>query len=449
MSKPASRSNYVPIDMVHPYSGGRMTIKGRVTKKGDMRTWSNARGDGKLFSFDLLDTAGGAIKVTAFNKTADALFARVTEGCVYVVGNFQLKPANARFNATGHDYEISMNSDSKCEQTQDDGAILKQCFAFTSIAQMEAVAPNATVDVIGVVTSVGDANVITTKKGNSLTKRVIQLLDSSDKAIDVTLWGSQAEKYDDTALAGRPTVAVKGCKVSDYGGRCLTASFQSQVFVNPEHPDAVALRTWFDARVSSSAAVIESLSTSGGGGSSNDPRLQLSDIAHIDAATLASNSGEYFSVMATSTAIRADMDKPPYYNACSQAGCQKKVHGEPGAWRCDKCDVQMETCVPRFILSVRMSDASGEQWMTAFNDAATVILGGTSAQDLAAMKDAGDVDGWARVFNRAKFQTMVLKCRAKEERDLEGGMHTKVTVMRVQTPNYAREANAILEQLAV
>jgi len=30
-------------------------IKARVTKKGDMRTWNNARGSGKLFNIELLD----------------------------------------------------------------------------------------------------------------------------------------------------------------------------------------------------------------------------------------------------------------------------------------------------------------------------------------------------------------------------------------------------------
>ena len=30
----------------------------RVTKKSDIRTWSNARGEGKLFSLELMDESG-------------------------------------------------------------------------------------------------------------------------------------------------------------------------------------------------------------------------------------------------------------------------------------------------------------------------------------------------------------------------------------------------------
>jgi ssDNA-binding replication factor A large subunit len=50
---------------VHPcLVGRRWTIKARVTVKSDIRHWSNARGDGKLFSVNLLDDT--VRKVEAF-----------------------------------------------------------------------------------------------------------------------------------------------------------------------------------------------------------------------------------------------------------------------------------------------------------------------------------------------------------------------------------------------
>jgi hypothetical protein len=44
----------------------RWTIKARVTNKSDIRRWSNAKGEGTLFSIDLLDEGGGEIRGTFF-----------------------------------------------------------------------------------------------------------------------------------------------------------------------------------------------------------------------------------------------------------------------------------------------------------------------------------------------------------------------------------------------
>ena len=45
-------------------------VKAKVTFKGDMRTYSNDRGDGCVFGIEILDKDGGAIKCTFFNETA-------------------------------------------------------------------------------------------------------------------------------------------------------------------------------------------------------------------------------------------------------------------------------------------------------------------------------------------------------------------------------------------
>jgi hypothetical protein len=56
---------------------------------------------------------------------------------------------------------------------------------------------------------------------------------------------------------------------------------------------------------------------------------------------------DYFTMYGTVTNFRADMEKPPYYNACPSTGCNKKVQGEPGAYHCEKCDKQFENCSVR------------------------------------------------------------------------------------------------------
>jgi hypothetical protein len=60
-------THFHPIASLHPYHS-KWTIKARVTAKGDKRTWSNAKGEGSLFSVDLLDAQGGQIKATMFSQ---------------------------------------------------------------------------------------------------------------------------------------------------------------------------------------------------------------------------------------------------------------------------------------------------------------------------------------------------------------------------------------------
>lgn len=48
-------------------------IKARVMNKGPIKTWSNAKGEGKLFSMELCDESG-EIRVTAFRDAVDKFY---------------------------------------------------------------------------------------------------------------------------------------------------------------------------------------------------------------------------------------------------------------------------------------------------------------------------------------------------------------------------------------
>lgn len=51
----------------------------------------------------------------------------------------------------------------------------------------------------------------------------------------------QAEKFDGSE---QPVVAIKGARLSDFGGRSLSTLFSSTVMVNPDIPEAIKLRAW-------------------------------------------------------------------------------------------------------------------------------------------------------------------------------------------------------------
>lgn len=73
--------NLTLVELVYSVFSARWTIKVRVTNKSDIRTWSNSRGEGKLFSMDLVDQSG-EIRATAFKDQVDKFYDVVEKGKV-------------------------------------------------------------------------------------------------------------------------------------------------------------------------------------------------------------------------------------------------------------------------------------------------------------------------------------------------------------------------------
>jgi len=101
-----------------------------VTAKDDLKEIKTARGDMKVVNFELTDQSGDQIRVAAFGKQAEmfapiiqmqqvifkfvirlAIVAIVFQ--MYYLSNGTVKPANKRFNSTGHDYELTLRDDSE------------------------------------------------------------------------------------------------------------------------------------------------------------------------------------------------------------------------------------------------------------------------------------------------------------------------------------------------
>lgn len=61
----------------------RWTLKARVTQKSEKKRWSNAKGEGQLFSVNLMDETG-EIKATTFGTAVDSLYDQLEEGRVSI-----------------------------------------------------------------------------------------------------------------------------------------------------------------------------------------------------------------------------------------------------------------------------------------------------------------------------------------------------------------------------
>ncbi|CAH1415012.1 unnamed protein product [Lactuca virosa] len=126
-NKVTPRIIFIPIAALNPCQG-RWTIKARVTSKQELIRYNNAKGDGKVFSFDLLDSDGGEIRVTCFNAVADQFYDQIEIGKVYYISKGSVKPASKAFNHLKNNHEILLDNTSTIQPCFDDGSIPRQQF---------------------------------------------------------------------------------------------------------------------------------------------------------------------------------------------------------------------------------------------------------------------------------------------------------------------------------
>jgi replication factor A1 len=104
----------LPIEGLSPYQNN-WTIKARATQKSDIRTWSNQRGEGKLFNVTFMDESG-EIKATGFNTVVDELYQKLEEGKVYFVSKARVGLAKKKFSHLPNDYEIILDRTTEIDE---------------------------------------------------------------------------------------------------------------------------------------------------------------------------------------------------------------------------------------------------------------------------------------------------------------------------------------------
>lgn len=110
----------------------------------------------------------------------------------------------------------------------DDGSIMLRAFEFRKIAEIEGIPAShvKTIDVVGIVASVGEVETVTVRKsrlesaGEENKRRYITIVDDTMTSIDVSIWGDMAL----TEFTLGELLVIKGAKVSDFSQKTLKAA---------------------------------------------------------------------------------------------------------------------------------------------------------------------------------------------------------------------------------
>jgi len=427
---------HMPIADITPYNN-KCPIRARVTCKGPIKTWSNSRGDGKLFNIDLLDETG-EIRMAGFNTAVDQFYDIIEENSVYIIKNFTTKAANKQFSTLQHDYELSFNSETQLfpvlGETSD---VPTLTYNFVDIASIEGVDDKSVIDCIGICKRRGDLQTITARtSGKEMQKRDITLVDKTNREISLTLWGKQAEDFNDDS---QPVLALKGVRVSDFGGKSLSTGFSTSIQFNPDIREAHILRGWFDNEGINSESSSLSHGGRGAAGGSTPWKLlrEANSNEHIDP-----EKGDYFMSKVTIMSVKRENSA---YQACPTPTCNKKVINlENGLYRCEKCNREYPNYKWRMMVSVNFADYSDHLWATCFHETSEALFG-QSAEVLGPMQK-DDAEAFDAVIKESVFNSYIVKFRAKTD-TYNNETRLKVTVTDLHKLNFTEYAKKLVAEI--
>jgi len=361
-------------------------ITGRINSKSEIKSFTSQKGEGRLFSFTIVD-ATAELKCVAFSDCVEPFYSLIEIGSVYSISNGTVKMANKRYSNTNFDYELQLERTTVIKRTEDTPEIPTDVYNFVEIGRL---APDmASVDVIGMISDVYPVRTITLKTDNrTVPKRDFILIDKTGQA-RLTLWGEKAEaEY----LPGK-VMCIKSAKVKEYNGISLSASTGSVVIYDQYIPEAVELCAWYKAE------------GHGIGVAHKAPTKKRTISEIID------NEQEYGTVDGVILYVK---EEGICYPSCPADGCSKKVtiEGE-SAFRCERCNYVYETCNYRYMLSLNIGDYTGQMWMTGFDEVGKSLFGMSSDELRAA--GAEDPSRIQRLVKDLVGKEFLFKIRTKTE----------------------------------
>jgi len=429
-------SNIHPINSLSPYQN-KWTIRARVVYKAPVRTWNNQRGEGKLFSMDLLDESG-EIRATAFNSECDKFFDMIEVNKVYFITRGSIKTANKKFSNLNNDYELTLSSETQifpCHEF-DDSQLPALKFNFVPLSQVKDVDVDGIVDVIGVCHSVGELTMLMSKTTRKeLKKRDVTIVDQSQSSVTITFWDTQAEDFDGSL---QPVIAIKGSRIREFmGSKSLSLLGSTVMQINPDIEEAHRLRGWYDSLPSNSE--FNNISTrSDVGANSQFLTIKGAQLAQLGGG----DKADYYSMYSHLIFVKSES---ALYKACPKPDCQKKViDRNDGTYRCEKCNDETENFKYRLMLSAQLSDSTGNQWVTMFQETAENLLGTTSAELGRLMEESKEE--YSDVFQRQMFKLFEIRARAKME-TYNNETRLKVSLVNIKPIDYKAASSKLIANI--
>jgi len=391
----------------------------KVTSKGEVKQYRN--GKGKLFSFVIMDELGNKMQVVGFDKIADKFKDEIVENNIYEITGGYIRTADKRFDPPGSDYKLILNESSVITLKNDDEKNFKDKFEdpdnkFWNLAEIKEAPINTIANVVCIVADKGEANYKDTKSGAILIRKLF-VLDQSNEKMELTLWRNLTQLN----INNGDILICKKVRVNDFGGKNLTSTTESKIYINPiitDFPEISkeiqSLKLFSEQNElnkginqeqknnnennnnnekkkesiinnNNSNNVNSSLNNSEMNNNNTNNLIQKKEfndkIVYIDYILEEMNKYiltdfdhrfPFYKIRATVTHL--GHTEKNFYPGCPNRECNRKLTFSNGDWICQSCRQSFKYPKYYYSLNIRVKDCSSEYWVDIFGKPAEMIM---------------------------------------------------------------------------
>ena len=458
----------------------------KVTSKGEIKQFRN--GKGKLFSFTIMDEYGSKMQAIGFDKIADKYKDEIIENNIYEITGGYIRTSDKRFDPPGSDYKLILNDSSIIIKKNNLDNNTKDKFLdpdnkFWTLREVKDANINTIVNVICILGDKGETTYKETKNGSLLIRKTI-VLDQSNEKMELTLW----RNFTQLNLNNGDLLVCQKVRVNDFGGKNLTSTTESKIFINPplsDFPDISkeiqALKT-FSEQNELNKGIIDSNSNNKENTTINSNNNNNSfDKIKNELNTFNSyqnnnknnnyNNKNYNDKIVYIDSILDEMDKyinidfdhrfpfykiraiithlghteKNFYAGCPNRECNRKVSFSNGDWICQYCRQSYKTPKYYYSLNIRVKDCSSEYWIDIFGKPAELIMN-MSADDYRNILINRDEEKLSQISEGVEYKEFyfLLKVRLNKFND---STKKKFTANKIEKINKKEDTSRLVNDI--
>ena len=383
----------------------------KVTSKGEIKQYRS--GKGKLFSFVIMDELGNKMQAVGFDKIADKFKDEIVENNIYEITGGYIRTADKRFDPPGSDYKLILTESTTITKKDDEEKNFKDKFTdpdnkFWNINEIKEAQINTIVNVVCLVGDKGEPTYKDTKSGSILIRKMF-VVDQSNEKMELTLWRNLTQLN----MNNGDILVCKKVRVNDFGGKNLTSTTESKIYINPiitDFPEIAkeiqSLKLFAEQNEinkginpqsdNNNDNNIKKNESTKANIASNKPEINNSNInnnntiqkkefndkiVYIDsildemnkyALTDFDHRFPFYKIRATVTHL--GHTEKNFYPGCPNRECNRKLTFSNGDWICQSCRQSFKTPRYYYSLNIRVKDCSSEYWVDIFGKPAEMIM---------------------------------------------------------------------------